>query len=54
MSLYEKVKSIVGEDDVETYRYECENCRNVFETSAPNPNDVDCPLCESGRIHTQL
>ena len=54
MSLVEKVRSLVGDGDDSTYRYECENCGNTFESVAPNPNDVDCPLCESGRVHTAL
>lgn len=54
MSLVEKVRSLVGTDEAATYRYECENCRNSFQSAVPNPNDVDCPLCESGRVHTAL
>lgn len=54
MSLVEKVRSLVGDEDDETYRYECENCGNEFESRAQNPNDVDCPMCQSGRIHTAL
>lgn len=54
MSLVEKVRSLVGDGDDSTYRYECENCRNTFDSAVPNSNDVDCPLCESGRVHTAL
>lgn len=54
MSLVEKVRSLVGDGDDSTYRYECENCGNGFESAAPNPNDVACPLCESGRVHSAL
>ena len=54
MSLVEKVKSLVGESDEGSYNYECANCGNVVESSAPNPNDVDCPMCESGRVHTAV
>ena len=54
MSLVEKVKSLVGDEEDGSYSYECENCGNVFESSAPNPNDVDCPMCESGRVHTAI
>lgn len=54
MNLVEKVKSLVGESGDGSYEYECENCGNIFESSAPNPNDVDCPMCESGRVFTAV
>jgi len=54
MGLVEKVRSLVTEEEQGTYEYECENCGDSFETSAANPNDVDCPMCGSGRIHTAL
>lgn len=54
MSLVDKVKSLVGDGDEGTYEYECENCGAAFESESSNPNDVDCPECGSGRIHTEL
>lgn len=54
MSLVEKVKSLVRDEGKETYRYECESCKTEFASSAPNPNDVDCPRCGSGRVHTAV
>lgn len=54
MSLVDKVRSLVGEDEEGTYEYECENCGHAFESGAANPNDLDCPECGSGRIHTAL
>lgn len=54
MDLVDKVKSLVGDDGDETFRYECESCGNEFASSAPNPNDVDCPTCGSGRVHTAV
>jgi DNA-directed RNA polymerase subunit RPC12/RpoP len=54
MGLVDKVKSLVGEADEGPSEYECENCGHTFESGEANPNDIDCPACGSGRIHTAL
>lgn len=54
MGLMDKVKSLVGDESEGSYDYECENCGNTFESEEPNPNDVDCPECGSGRIHSAI
>lgn len=54
MNITSRVRSLVGRDGDETYRYECGNCDAEFESRAANPNDTTCPECGSDRVHSAL
>ncbi|PSP76550.1 rubredoxin [Halobacteriales archaeon QS_1_68_20] len=50
----EKVKSLVGGGEDETYSYRCDACNGEFESTVANPNDTFCPDCGSDRVHSSL
>jgi len=52
MSLIEKLKTMVGSGEEKKYSYKCSDCGVTFESTAVNPNQTDCPECESSRTRT--
>jgi len=54
MALMEKLKSVIGSDQTQTYQYRCGECEAEFAGDSPNPNQVECPECGSDRIHSAI
>jgi len=52
MALIERLKSMIGEEEERTYSYACSDCGEEFQSTAVNPNDVECPNCGSQRVHS--